>query len=106
MLFEKSVNKEKFARFILALRQKEPFRKMKIVLDNLSVHTCRYSLKRMAEQRLDPIFTVPWMPEYMPIEYAFSTVKREYKKERLRRILNGEAIVVNMMIENAFARIT
>ena len=79
MLFDKSINAQKFKEFLVNLRHKYPFRKIAIVMDNLQVHKTKAVQKKMRELQLEVIWNVPYSPEYNAIEYVFAMVKKNYK---------------------------
>ena len=83
MMFERSVNQHKFKEFLLKLRNKYPFRRMALVLDNLTAHKTKSVLKYMEEAGLKSIFNVPYSPDYNSIELVFAQVKHRYKRLRL-----------------------
>lgn len=83
MSFDKSVNTDKFMEFLQRLRFENPFDRIALFMDRLSVHTCRKSKDKMAFHKIIPIYNSPYSPDFNPIEQVFSVVKRQIKKERL-----------------------
>jgi transposase len=85
--YDFSVNKEKFVQNLEALRRDMGRRKVAIFMDNLSVHRSRFSLDYMKELGFEPVFNLPYEPDFNPIEHVFSKVKHNFKKMRLQKIL-------------------
>lgn len=80
MSFDKSVNTDKFFEFLQRLRFENPFDRIALFMDRLSVHTCRKSRDKMKFHKFIPIYNSPYSPDYNPIEQVFSIVKRDIKK--------------------------
>ena len=62
MQFEKSVNQVKYIEFLVAFRQKYPFRRVCFYLDNLSVHKTKRVYKKYEELSFKTIFNAPYQP--------------------------------------------
>ena len=75
MLFEKSVNVEKFKEYLVKLREKNGNDKICIFMDNLTAHTSNKSKDKMRELGFRWIFNVAYSPDFNPIEFTFSKVK-------------------------------
>ena len=90
MQFKRRVNQDQFKEFLLRLRNKYPFRRMTLVLDNLSAHKTKAVLKYMKEADIGVIFNVPYSPDYNSIELVFAQVKHRYKRLRLEAYSNHE----------------
>ena len=87
MTFKKSVNITKFKIYIEELRRKYFFDDLCLYFDNLSVHRSNDVKERLEELGIKYIFAPVYSPDLNPIEFVFSIVKREIKKERLKAIL-------------------
>ena len=98
MTFKKSINIIKFKIFIEELRRKYFFADLCLYLDNLSVHKSNDVQERMAELGIKCIFAPVYSPDFNPIEFVFSIVKREIKSERLKAILHQEKINLKEVI--------
>lgn len=101
-LYDHSVDKYKFESSLNKLREKNPNQKICILLDNLSVHRSKVVVERAAKLGIPLIFNCPYYPESNPIELVFAKVKHEYKKQKLRRIVEGKKIYQKILITNAF----
>jgi transposase len=49
-------------------------------MDNLSVYRARKTLQHMKDRGFEALFNAAYSPEYMPIEFVFSVVKRKFKQ--------------------------
>ena len=65
------------------MRQRNPFRRMALLMDNLIVHKTKKVQAKLKELQFEVIFNAPYQPELNAIEYVFSMVKRNYKKMKL-----------------------
>ena len=81
-VFAKSVNVAKFKTFLQELRQKNGDDKLCVFLDNLSAHTSKKTLAEMKRLNIRHVFTVPYSPQYNPIEFTFSKIKASFKALR------------------------
>ena len=79
MLFDYSVNKEKFKVYLDELRAKFFFDDICLYLDNLSVHRSLEIRERMDELSIAYIYSPIYSPDYNPVEYIFSIAKAEIK---------------------------
>ena len=88
-MYDMSVNAKKFIGFLKELRHKLPKGEVVIYMDNLSVHITKDVKQVMAD--LDFIYCLSpfYSPDYNPIEFYFSMLKRLAKKERLKDIVNN-----------------
>ena len=55
-------------------------------MDNLSCHTSTDTLKTMKDLGYKWVFNCTYSPEYNPIEFTFSKVKREFKRFRAKKM--------------------
>ena len=102
MTFKKSVNITKFKIYIEELRRKYFFDDLCLYFDNLSVHRSNDVKERLEELGIKYIFAPVYSPELNPIEFVFSIVKREIKKERLKAILYDHKIDLYEVIHEKF----
>ena len=79
MLFDKSVNIEKFKFYLNELRSKYFFDDICIYMDNLKVHTSNEVIERMDELSIAYVFGPIYSPDLNPVEYVFSMAKRTIK---------------------------
>ena len=79
MLFDFSVNKEKFKVYLDELRARYFFDDICLYLDNLTVHKSNDIKERMDELGIAYIYSPIYSPDYNPVEYVFSMAKAEIK---------------------------
>ena len=79
---------------------------MAIFMDNLSCHKSKFTIGKMDELQLVPIFNVVYFPDGNPIELVFSKVKREFKKAKLAKIVNNGTETIAQIIDKSFAKVT
>ena len=106
MQFPRSVDKHKFDEYLIKLRVKVGDRRVVLVLDNLSVHTCKYIQHRMAAHDFKWIFTIPYHPDANAIEFCFAQVKQSWKKLKLQTVIQQRKIKISQLIEQAFEIVT
>ena len=90
--FDRSVNVDKFRDYIDHLRAKLGRREATIFMDNLSVHRSKRTLEHMQSRRFTALFNAAYSPEYMPIEFVFSVVKRKFKQLKTNAVLNKQSV--------------
>ena len=105
MLFDKSVNIEKFKFFIEELRAKYFAHDICLYMDNLSVHISRKVRDRLDELGMAYIYSPIYSPDYNGIESVFSIAKRYIKQRRLKAVMDEEEIDLKKVIREAFDRI-
>ena len=101
--YPKSVDKYKFEEFLQLLRAKIGDRRVVLVLDNLSVHSCAFTKHRMALHGFKWAYTPIYHPDSNPIESCFAIFKRQLKKLKLRNVLNDEKVRIDELIDRSFA---
>ena len=82
-VYKKSVNIEKFLKYVVELKAKTEGRKIALFMDNLSVHRSKKVLKELDHCGIRYIFNLPYAPTLNPIELCFSKVKQSFKAQRL-----------------------
>ena len=105
MLFDESVNSDKFLIYLDTLRAKYFFDDICLYMDNLNVHRSRRAKDRMEELGIAYIFNPIYSPELNGIEETFSIVKRAVKARRLQAILDGDEIDLKQVIYDSFQNI-
>ena len=90
MQFDKSVNTDKFIEYLQRIRFLNPFDRIALFMDRLSVHTCKRSKEKMRFLGIRQILNASYSPEFNPIETIFSVIKRNIKKERLKLVMKEE----------------
>ena len=87
MVFERSVNKEKFKEYLDGIKAANPDTKICLYMDNLSVHSSEQSKQLMRNHGFRWIFNPAYQPDYNPIELSFSMVKRNFRALRARKMI-------------------
>ena len=85
-IFEQSVNVEKFIEYVEGVRAANGEEKICLFMDNLSSHTSERSKQAMRDKGIRYIYNVPYSPDYNPIEFVFSIVKRNFKGLRAQKM--------------------
>ena len=98
-------NNDNFEKFLRALRNRSGGR-IALYMDQLGVHKSKVTAKVYQELDIMPIFNVSYSPELNPIEGVFSQVKRNYNKQRLNKLANGEIFDQTDWIRKAFRLVT
>jgi transposase len=57
-----------------------------LILDNLQTHKVRGVAEALAEREARLLYLPPYSPDFNPIEMAFSKVKNELRRRRLRTV--------------------
>ena len=78
-IFEKSVNIDKFNEFLEKLAANNEGKKVALFMDNLAVHRSNRARAKMTELGIEPVFNLAYSPDFNPIEFCFSHVKRLFK---------------------------
>ena len=105
MLFDDSVNIEKFKFFIEELRAKYFYSDICLYLNNLSVHVAKAVKERLDDLSIAYIYSPIYSPDYNGIESVFSIAKRYIKQERLKAIMHENEIDLKQVTRYAFERI-
>ena len=75
MLFDDSVNIEKFLIYIEELRARYFFDDLCLYMDNLSVHISKIVKYRLDELGIAYVYGPPYSPDFNGVESVFSIVK-------------------------------
>ena len=105
MLFNDSVNIQKFKFFIEELRAKYFYADLCVYLDNLSVHVSKAVKERLDELNIAYIYSPIYSPDFNGIESVFSIAKRYIKQERLRAVMLENEIDLKQVTRDAFDKI-
>ena len=105
MLFDKSVNIDKFKLFLPELRQKYLFDDLCLYMDNLSVHISNKIKSRMDELGFAYVFSPVYSPEFNGIEEVFAMAKKIIKAKRLQAIMNNEEVNLFDVVKDSFESI-
>ena len=80
------MNVEKFKTYLDGLRNANEGEKICLFMDNLSAHTSDRSKDAMRGHGFKWIYNVPYSPDYNPIEFVFSIVKRNFRALRAQKL--------------------
>ena len=86
-VFANSVNVDRFLEYLDGVKAENGDAKVCLFMDNLSAHTSERSRAAMRDHGFKTVFNVPYSPEYNPIEYVFSIVKRNFKRLRAQKFM-------------------
>lgn len=100
-IFEKSVNQEKFADYLLGLRRDNQFDRIALFFDNLMVHKTKTVQEKLQQQGIKCLFNVPYQPDYNPCESCLSKIKNHYKREKLKMLVNDKSIDMKKLINES-----
>ena len=103
--FERSVDRPKFIAFLKKLRQCNPFVKIALFLDRLSVHRSNDVKEAAASLQIMLIENASYSPDFNPIESAIGLAKQKIKMKRWYCLQNGEDINLEETIEKSFMEI-
>ena len=84
-----SINTEDFIAFIHLLLDKFGNQEFAIFMDNLRVHKSKQTLEVCKTLKVQPIFNVPYSPDFNGIETYFSLIKGQYKNMLLQKLIKG-----------------
>ena len=105
LIHKGSTNQQLFIKFLRQLRGKLANERVAVFMDNLRVHATKLVRATMDELDFVPVYNVRYMPDYNPIETVFATVKRDFKQQRLNRLVNGLSFSPNVLIRRAFRQV-
>lgn len=77
-VLEGSANSHTFAEFVSSIPPLPHH--THLLMDNVSFHKCSRVIEAIRAAGLTPLFTPPYTPEWNPVEYAFSVIKRAYRR--------------------------
>ena len=87
-LFDEHIDRYDFMSFIKKLLIRTGIN-VAIVMDNAGFHTASDCRDYYKKRKLDVIFIVPRVPMLIAIEFYFSLLKAQYRKEKFKIILAG-----------------
>ena len=102
MLFDKSVNRDKFKVFLQEIRDRYPFDDIALYMDNLAVHKSLEIRERIDELGFEYVYGPAYSPDFNPVETIFSSAKGYVKKQRLAAVINGYEVDLWKLIHEAF----
>ena len=71
----KSIDTEKFIKYLVELRKAHKDKKIAIFFDNLGVHRSYVVRNKLSELDIPCIFNAAYAPEFNPIELVFAKIK-------------------------------
>lgn len=101
----KAFNSFEYCQFLYWLAYRNDYRPLAIFMDNLSVHKSKATRRAYRHLDIVPLFNLAYSPDYNPIEMVFSQVKHHFKKDRLRKLANGEPFETAAAAEDAHYRV-
>jgi transposase len=72
-------NSESFASFVGSLPNDKT-----VIMDNVAFHRSKIVRAAAERKNISLVYIPPYSPWYNPVEYAFSIIKQNYRKLRLR----------------------
>ena len=78
VVLDRNCKKHDFVKFVAELPVS---RGTRLVMDNLQIHKSHEAIDAMKAKGCVPVFTPPYSPRFNAIEYAFSSIKRLYRRE-------------------------
>ena len=73
-----SFNSSSYADFIRTLPQSR-----RLIADNVAFHKSKAAREAASQRNITLVFTPPYCPWFNPVEFAFSSVKRAYRRSRV-----------------------
>ena len=101
--YRRSVDQIKFIDWLKGFKRKVGRKGCYLYMDNLAVHKTAAVRREMELMNIEPVFAPVYSPEYNPIEYCFSQLKRIVKKYRLQDMINNRQRDFNTLIPLAVA---
>ena len=60
----------------------------------------------MKDRGFEALFNAAYSPEYMPIEFVFSVVKRKFKQQKTNAIVNEKSVKTISLIKQSFESVS
>ncbi len=105
LIHDRSISTPEFLDFLEQLSELNSGKPIALFLDNLSVHRTNVAATAMRRLLIQPIFNVPYSPQFNGIEAMFSVLKNNYKKLLLERIVNHKTYEVRDLIQRSIKMI-
>jgi len=99
--FKDHSKKEDVCEFLCEIRDKNPNRKIIVILDNFSSHRAYLTLQSAEKLRIELVFLPPYSPDLNPIEFIWKSVKRVVSKYFIR----SEKMLKDL-IKNSFMKLS
>lgn len=103
-IISKPINKEIYLDFLKSINLNNNY----LIADNVSFHKNKEIINYIEKNKSNMIFIPPYSPQYNPIEFVFSEIKRKIRKnhfinvEQLETYLNNKIIVSSRNLFNYF----
>ena len=91
--------------FLKKLRKRNSGIPLAIFMDNLSVHKTHLVRGALEKYEIEPIFCVPYSPQFNGIESYWFLIKQEYKKSLLQAIQKGLRLSVVKFMKAAIKNV-
>ena len=79
-VYDKSVDKYKFAEYLDELYVPNKHESIVLFLDNLGVHKSGLVIEKLDELGIEVLYNVPYQPDYNPTESCLSKIKNFYRR--------------------------
>ena len=100
-VYKNCVDQQKFVDYLDDLYIANKHDKIAVLMDNFSAHKTNLVLQKMDELEIRGIYNVPYQPDYNPTEACFSKIKNYYKRRKLNKLVMGEEIEVQSLIDES-----
>ncbi len=105
-LMNHAVNTKIYLSYVKDLSEEMGGKPFAMYMDNLTLHKTVKAKKLYEKLNILPIYSITYMPQFNPIEYCFSQVKRVFNKNRLWALANDVPFDMEDQISDAFDVIT
>lgn len=99
--FKQNSKKESVCEFLTKIREKNPEKKIMVVLDNFSSHRAVDTRQHANKLGIDLVFIPPYSPDLNPIEFVWKSIKR-----RLSRYLIKSEEIMKDLIQESFEELS
>jgi transposase len=101
----KAISNCEFIEFLEELASLMGERSIAVFMDNMRVHRSRESTKTFERQGIQPVFNVPYSPQFNGIEGVFSMIKARYKQMQLQHLVEEKRFQVATLIKSAIVQL-
>jgi putative transposase len=99
--FKENSKKEDVSEFLETIRQKNPGKKIVLILDNFTSHTANYTKQCARDCGIDLVYLPKYSPDLNPIEYIWKSIKRVISRSFIYDIDHMRELIRNSFLENA-----
>ena len=104
-MYDNSVDAKKFISFLRELKTIVRNKEVVIFMDNLAVHKTNDVKAVMSELKFSYLMAPFYSPDYNPIEYYFSILKRLVKIERLQDLVANRERNFDVIVAKVYDKI-